>query len=262
MYQPIQPDFIETLDFVKKNVFSNLYSHNIGKIVKFYSDTQTADVQLMQVKKCNGQLYPATLLSKIPVHIYGCNEAQITLPNIENTICIILTFDRNISSFMKTGEAYEPETNRKHNITDSIALTTFFTLNNPIQNYDTTAITLIYSQTISEVLYTSYIKNYANKVEINVNNTAKVTINPTKIELDTEEVDIKATQDIDLKSNNGGNININSKIKIANTAYSLGTIIASLITVIKGITITGSAVSQTSKDALDTEAAKFVALLQ
>ena len=260
--QKTQPDYLDNLRSTKSNILSKLFAHNVGRIVKFYPDTQTADVEVLHVFEYNGVKYPSTLLSKIPVHIYGCNEAQITLPNIENTICIILTFDRNISSFMKTGEAYEPETNRKHNITDSIALTTFFTLNNPIQNYDTTAITLIYSQTISEVLYTSYIKNYANKVEINVNNTAKVTINPTKIELDTEEVDIKATQDIDLKSNNGGNININSKIKIANTAYSLGTIIASLITVIKGITITGSAVSQTSKDALDTEAAKFVALLQ
>lgn len=227
MYQATKPDFIETLDFVKKNVFSNLYSHNIGKIVKFYPNTQTADVQLMQVKKYNGQLYPATLLSKIPVCIYGSSDAQITLPDLTNTICIILTFDRNVSAFMKTGEAYEPNTSRRHNITDSIALTTFFTLNNPIQNYDTDAITLRYKAIISSIVYYSVIQNFGNKILL------------------------KSTQDVG-GSETYGQIQITNKINIKNNQTDLLKVLNGLIDVIKAITIdSNNKVSSTSQTALN-----------
>lgn len=226
MYQATQPDFIETLDFVKKNVLSNLYSHNIGKIVKFYPDTQTADVQLMQVKKYNGQLYPATLLSKIPVCIYGSAAAQITLPDLTNTICVILTFDRNVSAFMKTGESYEPDTSRRHNITDSIALTTFFTLNNPIQNYDTDAITLRYKSIISSIVYYSVIQNFGNKILLKSNQDVEG--NPTF-----------------------GQIQIADKINISNTTTDLLTILNGLIDKIKAITIQNNAVSSASQTQLE-----------
>lgn len=226
MYQPIKPDFIESLDFVKKNIMSNLYSHNIGKIVKFYSDTQTADVQLMQVKKYNGQLYPATLLSKIPVYVYGSADAQITLPDLTNTICLILTFDRNVSAFMKTGEAYEATTNRKHNITDSIALTTFFTLNNPIQNYDTNAITLRYKTIISEIVYYSVIQNFGNKILL------------------------KSIQNVG-DSQTYGQIQIADKINIKNNVTDLLTVLNGLIDKIKAITIQNNAVSSASQTQLE-----------
>lgn len=228
MYQATKPDFVETLDFVKKNVFSNLYSHNIGKIVKFYPDTQTADVQLMQVKKYNGQLYPATLLSKIPVCIYGSSDAQITLPDLTNTICVILTFDRNISAFMKTGERYEPDTSRRHNITDSIALTTFFTLNNPIQNYDTDAITLRYKAIISSIVYYSVIQNFGNKILL------------------------KSTQNVGGSPETHGQIQIADKINISNTATDLLTVLNGLIDVIKNIKTTqGTLLHADSKAALE-----------
>ena len=226
MYQSTQPDLIEALDFAKKSVLSNLYSHNIGKIVNFYPDTQTADVELMQVKKYNGQLYPSTLLSKIPVCIYGSSDAQITLPDLTNTICIILTFDRNVSAFMKTGERYEPDTSRRHNITDSIALTTFFTLNNPIQNYDTDAITLRYKAIISNIINYSVIQNFGNKILL------------------------KSTQDVEGAATYG-QIQITNKINIKNNQTDLLTVLNGLIDVIKAIRIQNNAVSSASQTALN-----------
>lgn len=236
--QKTQPDFLNSLEFLKNNVFSNLYSHNIGKIVTFYPDTQTADVELMQVKEYNGQLYPSTLLSKIPVYVYGSSDAQITLPDLTNTICIILTFDRNVSAFMKTGESYEATTSRKHNITDSIALTTFFTLNNPIQNYDNDAITLRYKTIISEIVYYSVIQNFGNSILL------------------------KSTQDVEGAATYG-QIQIADKLDLQNNQTDLLKLLNGLVEVIKSIKTTqGTRLSDASKTALDGCKTEFKKLLK
>lgn len=232
--QKTQPDYLNSLEFTKTNVLSKLYAHNIGKIVNFYPDTQTADVELMQDKEYNGQLYPATTLSKIPVYIYGNKDAQITLPDLTGTICIILTFDRNISAFMKTGERYKAQTQRKHNITDSIALTTFFSLNNPVSNYDTDAITLRYKRIISDVVYFSVIQNFGNSILLK----AKDETNDTYSQ-----------------------INITNKVNIQNSAADLLTLLNGLIDEIKAITIQNNAVSSSSQASLEAYKTEFGKLL-
>ena len=177
--QKTTADFLSALELTKNNLSSKIYTHNIGRIIQFYPATQTADVELMQVKEYNGQLYPSTVLSKIPVIVYGSKDAQITLPDLTGTICVILTFDRNISAFMKTGESYEAKTSRKHNITDSIALTTFFSLNKSIQNYDNHAITITFQN-----------GNIKVKDELISNSQGDITINsPTKIILNAPDVE-------------------------------------------------------------------------
>lgn len=232
--QKSQPDFLNTIEGTKNNVSANLYTHNIGRIIQFYPATQTADVELMQVKEYNGQLYPSTILSKIPVIVYGSANAQITLPDLTNTICLILTFDRNVSAFMKTGESYQPDTSRKHNITDSIALTTFFSLNNPIQSYDTDAITLRYKKVISDVVYYSIIQNLGNSILLKVSDTT---------------------------NNTYSQISLTNKVNIKNNQNDLLTLLNGLINVIKAITITSNAVSSASQTALEDYKTEFGKLL-
>lgn len=234
--QKTQPDYLDNLRSTKTNILSKLFAHNIGRIVNFYSDTQTADVEVLHVFEYNGIKYPSTLLSKIPVFVYGSKDAQITLPDLTGTICVILTFDRNVSAFMKTGESYEASTSRKHNITDSIALTTFFSLNNPIQSYDTDAITLRYKKIIEDVVYYSVIQNFGNSIL--------------------------------LKSNQGdgdeatySQINLTDKVNIKNNQKDLLTLINGLIDVIKDITITSSEVSPASQTALENYKTEFGKLL-
>ena len=151
-----------------------------------------------------------------------------TNQDLTNTICVILTFDRNVSAFMKTGEAYEPNTSRRHNITDSIALTTFFTLNNPIQNYDTDAITLRYKAIISSIVYYSVIQNFGNSILL------------------------KSIQNVG-DSQTYGQIQISNKINIKNNQTDLLTVLNGLIDVIKEIKTTqGTLLHDDSKAALET----------
>jgi hypothetical protein len=118
-----------------------------------------------------------------------------------------------------------------HDFTDCVALTTFTTLANPIQNYDDEAISIFNKGVIEEVTKLSSIKIY-----------------PDKIECETAD---------------GVNITLNDKVSISNSSQNLGTLIDELITAIKGLTvnITTGTVMQGSIDALDEILDKFKELI-
>ena len=162
-------------------------------------------------------------------------DGFITLPNPVGSICLLFFMDRNIDAFLETGELYEPENTRLHDFSDCIAITTFSTLNNPIENYDDTSITVAYKKLVDEVLYSAVIKNFGNSIQLKVS---------------TEE--------------NTTQINISDKVNIQNTSQNLATLIQELITDVKSLTVnlTTGAVMPTSVDALDATADKFTELLQ
>lgn len=237
MLPKVQADFNTALNSVKNSVFSNLICHNVGKIITYYPDKQCADIELMQVKEFNGTQYPNAVICDVPLIIYGSANAQITLPDLTGTICLLFTLDRNIDSFMETGESYVPPTSRMHNITDSIAITTFSTLNNPLQNYDNKAISIIYNDIIEQIAYTSIIKTYADSVLL------------------------KNTQD-----NNGtisySQIKLTDKVNIQNTTTDLLTLLNGLIDKIKDIKIISGEVSATSQAILENYKTDFGNLLR
>lgn len=129
--------------------FTNLNCHQIGKIVEFYIETQTADIQIQHINEYKGELFTPVILKDVPLFIYGTPSAYITMPNLVGSNCILLFMDRNIDAFLQTGEMYQPTTTRMHDITDCIALCTFKTQVDSIQNYDNEAITL-YNEKIDE----------------------------------------------------------------------------------------------------------------
>lgn len=214
-------------------IMSRLNCHGIGKIIEFDAVTQTCTVQMMQIKQFANNFYEPAPITQVPLIIYGTQNAQITLPNPVGSICLLFFMDRNIDLFLMTGEMYTPETTRTHDFSDCIAITTFTTLNNPLQNYDNDAISIIHKRIIEEIAYTSIIKNYANYILLQRTNGV-----------------------------NTSTIKIDDLITIQNTAQNLGTLIQSLIQTIKEITITSNAVSTVSKNALDAVATNFAALLK
>ena len=125
---------------MKTKVLSTLNCHNIGKIVEFNAAKQTCTVQMMQVKQFNNNYYDPAPITDVPLIIYGAGGGHITLPNPVGTYCLLFFMDRNIDNFLETGEQYVPETTRMHDFTDCIAITTFKTLVNPIDNYDELAV--------------------------------------------------------------------------------------------------------------------------
>lgn len=228
-----QVSFNDVMAIAQEAIMSRLNCHNIGRIIEFDSATQTCTVELMQIKQFNDQAFIPAPITQVPLIIYGSDNSYITLPNPVGSVCLLLFLDRNIDNFLETGEQYMPETSRMHDFTDAVALTTFKTLANPIENYDDNAITMYYKTIINEVLYEAVIKNAGNAINLKMTN-----------------------------GDNYSQINIASKIKIENNNQNLYTLIGNLITAINNITITNNAVSSASKTALNNVKTQFGELLE
>lgn len=172
-------DFNNIMIQAQDSIMSKLNCHNIGKIIEFDPENQTCTVEMMQVKQYLEDYYNPAPITDVPLIVYGAGGGHITLPNPVGTYCLLLFMDRNIDSFLETGEQYVPETSRMHDFTDCVAITTFKTLANPIPNYDTNAVTITYQNTTLKV-----------KDSITANAKNDITLKSvTKIILDAPEVE-------------------------------------------------------------------------
>ena len=261
MIQKSTPDFNDLMRMAQNAIFSRLNCHGIGKILEFNKENQTCTIQLMQLKEFNNNYYTPAPLTEVPLIIYGQGSAHITLPDPTGCICLVLFLDRNIDSFMQTGEMYAPKTARMHDYSDCLAITTFNSLATPLQNYDDTALSLIYTKTVEDIAFNAVIKNFADSIYLNTTDgTSNATINLNV----TNETNV-SNATINLTASNGANtttITLDNLITLQNGAQNLGNLIQALITAIKNITITNNAVSTTSKSTLSTVATNFAALLK
>lgn len=230
-----EPTFNDLMIMAQNNIMARTNCHNVGRIIEFDKDKQTCTVQMMQLKQFYNKTFVPAPITDVPLIIYGMGDGFITLPNPVGSICLLFFMDRNIDAFLETGELYEPENTRLHDFSDCIALTTFSTLNNPIENYDDTAITIAYKNIVEDVIYNAVIKNFGNSIQLKVST-----------------------------DNNTTQINISDKINIQNTSQNLASLIQDLITEIKALTVntTSGTVMPSTQDALDAIADKFAELLQ
>ena len=223
------------LDINEDACMARLNCHNVGKITEFNAETQTCSIQLMQLKQFAESYYVPSLLTDVPLIIYGISDGSITLPDPTGSICLVLFLDRNIDNFLLTGEMYTPDTTRMHDFTDCVALTTFKTLVNPIQNYDKNSISINYQKLVEDVLYFSTIKNFGNSIKLTVQT-----------------------------DNNTSQIQVADKINIQNSSRNLATLIGDFISEVKNlkVNLTTGSITQASKDLLDDLADKFKELLE
>ena len=165
-----KPTQLEINQLLKTNIFSNLNCHNIGRILEFDSTTQLCTVELMQIKQFGDQAYTPAPITQVPLIMLGAGNAHITMPNPVGTTCLLLFLDRNMDNFMETCEQYMPDTARMHDFTDCVALTTFKTLVDPIQDYDEQAISLLNKDTDQE----TSLKVYPDSVEVQTTGKIKL----------------------------------------------------------------------------------------
>lgn len=211
-----QINFNSVMQLSQDAVMARLNCHNIGRILDFDPATQTCSIQLMQIKQFNKQQITPTILTEVPLIIYGAGGGHITMPDPTGTICILLFMDRNIDAFLETSEPYTPLTSRMHDFTDCIALTTFKTLVNPLTGYDEKAVTIMNEEIIEEVKQKSFIKVYS--------------------------------QQILMQNSLGGQISVGEKINIQNNQQNLANLIQSFLAACESITtVNGGALTPASK---------------
>lgn len=230
-------DLAQVLRQIKLNVAANLNCHNIGRVLDFDKDTQTCTVEILQIGQYNGKSFPLAPITQVPLVIYGAGSGHITLPDPVGTYCVLFFMDRNIDNFLLTGEQYEPETTRMHDFTDCIAITTFKTLANPLSNYDERAVSILNTEIIEDVSYSSYVKVYGDEIDLNSNTVI-------------------------VESAQGGKITTGETVKIENSTYDLCTLIKSLLEACEDITISGSTLNPASKAKFTALKSKFEGLLQ
>lgn len=235
-----QPTLLQSLRYMKNNIFSNINCHNIGRILSFDPQTQTATIELMQIKQFNNQLITPAPLTDVPLVIYGSGGGHITLPDPTGTICLLFFMDRNIDAFLETGEAYVPETSRMHDFTDCVALTTFKTLANPLTEYDERAISIFNEEVINDVKTNSYIKVYGNSIQLKTN--------------------IQGDEPA------GSSVTLDNKVSISNTKQNLAALIQAFVVACENITTvadeSGGGLTPASKQAFIDLKTKFQELLK
>lgn len=132
----------DIVDNLIKTIFQSLNCVKIGKVIKFYPEDKTADVQLMtKIIDVNNNLKDITLLSKCLVI-----GNKITLPIEEGEDVVILFNDYDINAYFETGQSQEPYSSRKHSLSDGIVICGLNSIINAI-NYDNTAICFNHKQT-------------------------------------------------------------------------------------------------------------------
>lgn len=197
-----QIGFNETLDIQQDAIMSRLNCHNIGRILEFDPSTQLCTVELMQIKQFNDQAFIPAPITQVPLIILGAGNAHITMPNPVGTICLLLFLDRNMDSFLETGEQYMPETSRMHDFTDCVALTTFKTLVNPIENYDEDAISLLNEGVIDEINHATSLKVYPDSVEVQTTGKIKLANTTQNLALLMQSF-VTACENITVNTNTG-----------------------------------------------------------
>lgn len=154
--QTIQdPDTRSLLQTLKREIARALNCHQVGRIVSFDADKQTATVQIMvqravynQVQANNGALqftpnvvdYP--LLTDCPVFVHSGGGGRITLPVTAGDSCIVLFNDRDLDLWFETGAAAIPNSSRAHSFSDGMVLVGFRNLANRLTDYSATDIEL------------------------------------------------------------------------------------------------------------------------
>lgn len=117
------PDLNTTLDNLKKEIFSTLNCCQIGKIKSVDTSAGTVQVNL-QIKRAaqDGTSTAIPVLTDCPYFVLQGGGAYIDMPIAAGDYCIVLFNDRDIDNWWKSGNQADPATNRKHHLSDGIAL--------------------------------------------------------------------------------------------------------------------------------------------
>ena len=233
------PTLEYTLSVVQQAVMSNLNCNNIGRIVKFYPETFTADVELMQQKQFYNTNYAAPYLVDVPIIVIGGTNSGITMPDYEGCYCHLAFMDRNIDAWYETGEAYAPDDARMHDFSDAVALVGLHSLQNPVANYEQGTLN-IWNGT----------ENRSCKVQLK-QNSFNVNVSSTSTEGEEEDA-VNSTFTID------------DKFKMANAQQDLLSLITDLLTACENIAVTTNTgiITPTSKQTFTNLKTTFEELLK
>jgi hypothetical protein len=147
-----EPTLPALLAQISQNIFASLNCHQVGSIVSFNPDKQTAEVQLTINRVVYNQVqvgaklqmqptilaYP--LLVDCPVFVLSGGNGLVTMPVKAGDPCLVLFGDRDIDNWFSSGLTAPPNSPRMHSLSDGFALVGFRPQSASIANYATDAV--------------------------------------------------------------------------------------------------------------------------
>lgn len=112
------PDLTKLLKMFGRNLSEQFNCHRLGKITAFDSETLTCKVKLLDKLVFNDTEQDYIELTKMPLLIYATENAGLTLGNVVGSECLVHFNDTDIDNWKQTGEAYAPNSLRRHDFSD------------------------------------------------------------------------------------------------------------------------------------------------
>ena len=110
------------LELEKKGTKRQINCHQVGEIVSFNPDNQTAEVQIKMSFLLNGEIKEYPLLLDCPCIILAGGDGALTLPIQAGDSCLVLFNDCDMDNWFASGQTMPPRTDRLHDFSDAIAL--------------------------------------------------------------------------------------------------------------------------------------------
>ena len=166
----------ELIDYCFSSFSNALNCIKIGEIVSFDKTKQTANIRILHKQKddyyyINSKLIEYPLLQEVPCVIMGGGTSYISHPISPGDQCVLLFSDYMIDYWQNTGEARQSDIDRRHDISDAIAIVGLKALPKAIQSYSD-YLDLHYADN-SSIIVGDTIE--VNNTTINLNGNANVT---------------------------------------------------------------------------------------
>lgn len=117
------PDLYVNLQRLKENIFDSFSCMQIGKIVKFDKTAQTADIEIQaKYKVTETKVVDYPVLADCPVIFMQGGGAYLEFPIKADDYCVVFFNDIDIDIWYSAASIMPPNTTRKHNLSDGIAL--------------------------------------------------------------------------------------------------------------------------------------------
>lgn len=143
------PDLRSLLQSYRQEIFSSLNCHQLGTIVSFDKDKQTAKVQLAMQRvvfnktqalgaklQLNPTIVDYPVLVDCPVLVMGGGGGRLSFPITAGDTGVVLFNDRDIDNWYVAGGVSVPNSARTHDLSDGLVIVGFRNLTNVLANYD------------------------------------------------------------------------------------------------------------------------------
>ena len=119
----LDTELLHAFDLLKEDIFRNINCVAIGRIEEVNYSEQTVKAFIVYKRLLdNGQVKDYPLLLDVPFFVLQGGGTFFEIPIVKGDFCILLFCDHNFSTWWDSANEKEPESLRKHSLSDGIAL--------------------------------------------------------------------------------------------------------------------------------------------